>query len=228
MFWPPTIPRKFASLHKRIQETAKDLLLWNFILRSTLNTLWSVTVSDYFYWEILTVNVVFFCLVAGSSGDPNAPQLIIENRAVILDYAKDRNPLERNPNTISSVATKADWACSKCQCLNFARRNECFKCSTIKTEDCSILNNAHIYSSDHLNDLSKSVSIKTDWICNKCQCQNFAKRHECFKCFAPRNEDCIIVSANQNPDSDQITNAVSPSFMVFLNYSISRSHFPIA
>lgn len=155
------------------------------------------------------LNLSFSLLPAGSAGDPNAPQLIVENRAVVLDYAKDRNPLDRNPNTTSSVATKAaDWACSKCQCLNFARRNECFKCSTPKTEDCAIVTgNTLGYGSDHLN-----VAMKADWICSKCQCQNFAKRHECFKCLAPRSEDCITVSVNQTPDSDQITNAVSNSY----------------
>ena len=224
MFWLPTTPKKFVSLRKRKLEIARDSPSSSFTHRSTLNTLCSVLVSTYYScscyivkWILRVFNLSSLStLLAGSAGDPNAPQLIVENRAVMLDYTKDRNPLDRNPNATSSVATKAaDWTCSKCQCSNFARRNECFKCSTLKTEDCSIVTNtqsSYGSSSDHLN-----VATKADWICSKCQCQNFAKRHECFKCLVPRSEDCITVSANQNPDSDQITNAVSTSdFAVFV------------
>ena len=51
--------------------------------------------------------------------------------------------------------------------------------------------------------------VKADWICNKCQCQNFARRNECFKCSAPKTDDCTIVSsATINPNSEQFTDTV--------------------
>lgn len=51
-------------------------------------------------------------LLAGSTGDPNAPQLIIENRAVGLDYAResmtDRRKDTAKPN---DRKFKGDWLC---------------------------------------------------------------------------------------------------------------------
>lgn len=62
----------------------------------------------------------FLFTSAGSAGDPNAPQLIIDNRAVVLDYARDRDK-ERGPRYGSAPSTvderkpvvKSDWICEK-------------------------------------------------------------------------------------------------------------------
>ena len=68
---------------------------------------------------------IYFFFIAGSAGDPNAPQFIVENRAVALEYARDNGPPnrmdinsnnrnmaggtsyeEKKPSTI-----KSDWIC---------------------------------------------------------------------------------------------------------------------
>ena len=60
-------------------------------------------------------------VAAGSAGDPNAPQLIIDNRAVVLDYARDRDR-ERGSrfggpasggDDRRPAAVKSDWICEK-------------------------------------------------------------------------------------------------------------------
>ncbi len=67
----------------------------------------------------------FICLgpyEAGSCGDPRAPQFIVENRALTLDYARDdqiRDPSSRPPPPSgsgsgrggASSGVKTDWLC---------------------------------------------------------------------------------------------------------------------
>lgn len=36
----------------------------------------------------------------------------------------------------------------------------------------------------------KPRTMRSDWICNKCQIQNFARRMKCFKCFSPKTDQC--------------------------------------
>lgn len=81
---------------------------------------------------------------AGSWGDSSAPQLIIENRAVTLDYARDNQrgytgPIAGNSERDHSRAPRTDWLCDACGCQNFARRNECYKCSRAKGDNATTL-----------------------------------------------------------------------------------------
>jgi len=64
---------------------------------------------------------MIYDIAAGSAGDPNAPQLIIDNRAVVLDYARDRDR-DRDRERGSRVergddrrpaTVKSDWLCEK-------------------------------------------------------------------------------------------------------------------
>ncbi len=51
---------------------------------------------------------------AGSAGDPNAAQLIIENRSVIIEYAReqtDRRPKDEGRRDDKQRALKGDWLC---------------------------------------------------------------------------------------------------------------------
>eukprot|EP01036_Dinobryon_divergens_P028270 gene28266-37191_t len=86
--------------------------------------------------------------------DPNGPQLIIENRAVQLEYARDR---DRAPphhsdrehrgggsgsvsSTLSGVSHgQADWLCNACSCHNFARREQCFRCSALRPQNSELV-----------------------------------------------------------------------------------------
>jgi hypothetical protein len=47
-----------------------------------------------------------FPFVAGSTGDPNAPQLIVGNRGVQLQYAKEQEKKFEHP-----VFNDKDWSC---------------------------------------------------------------------------------------------------------------------
>lgn len=56
---------------------------------------------------------------AGSMGDSNAPQLIVENRAVMIDYAAPRSqddhstggPGDSHRRISESTVAKSDWLC---------------------------------------------------------------------------------------------------------------------
>ena len=58
--------------------------------------------------------------IAGSTGDPNAPQLIIDMRSVTLEYAKDNKKYGINNNSQSdnqqdnrdsNRPIRSDWLC---------------------------------------------------------------------------------------------------------------------
>eukprot|EP00599_Poterioochromonas_sp_BG-1_P015631 CAMPEP_0173159692 /NCGR_PEP_ID=MMETSP1105-20130129/17294_1 /TAXON_ID=2985 /ORGANISM="Ochromonas sp., Strain BG-1" /LENGTH=671 /DNA_ID=CAMNT_0014078241 /DNA_START=620 /DNA_END=2635 /DNA_ORIENTATION=+ len=82
---------------------------------------------------------------AGSAGDPNAPQLIIDNRAVQLEYARDMSDKKKDFNQNNRFnndrgkddkrPVKTDWLCEACGCHNFARRDTCFRCLLPRTEN---------------------------------------------------------------------------------------------
>eukprot|EP00981_Chlorochromonas_danica_P013062 scaffold5744_cov179-Ochromonas_danica.AAC.9 len=96
--------------------------------------------SSHFDERLVTVKT----LPAGSTGDPNAPQLIIENRAVGLDYAResmtDRRKDTARPN---DRKFKGDWLCDACGCHNFAKRDVCFRCNQPRTERAIVITPAN-------------------------------------------------------------------------------------
>lgn len=92
--------------------------------------------------------------IAGSAGDQNAPQLIIENRAVMLDYARpDQNPGSGWAPAAAAVSAARD------------------------------------------RPAGDNRAPRTDWLCESCGCQNFARRMECYKCNMPRGENAVAISA---------------------------------
>lgn len=82
---------------------------------------------------------------AGSYGDPDAPQLIIDNRAVQLDYGDSNKSShsggpDRGSHHDSGHSGKGgDWLCDKCGCQNFARRTECYRCSVPRPADAQVV-----------------------------------------------------------------------------------------
>lgn len=105
-----------------------------------------------FVWYCCTDSWVFdsSIIIAGSAGDRNASQLIVDNWAVTIEYSykdrdresyKDRGSGSRHSSDYyhhqqsysssqsSSHSSKADWICERCNYQNFACRHECFKCS---------------------------------------------------------------------------------------------------
>ena len=68
-----------------------------------------------------------YYIIAGSAGDPNAPQLIIENRAVTLEYARDNRSSSSHSGSSAGSGggdrrgpVKTDWLCDKVRCLTSA------------------------------------------------------------------------------------------------------------
>mmetsp|Transcript_31733 Transcript_31733/g.43291 ORF Transcript_31733/g.43291 Transcript_31733/m.43291 type:complete len:582 (+) Transcript_31733:501-2246(+) len=97
--------------------------------------------------------------------DPNGPQLIIENRAVLLEYARDRaaagdfggGSKERGFGSSGGVSHgQSDWLCSACSCHNFARREQCFRCSAPRPADGDIPFSAN---PANVNNPSSSISL---------------------------------------------------------------------
>ena len=69
-----------------------------------------------------------YYIIAGSAGDPNAPQLIIENRAVTLEYARDNRSSSSHSGSSAGSGgggdrrgpIKTDWLCDKVRYCNIA------------------------------------------------------------------------------------------------------------
>lgn len=77
--------------------------------------------------------MVLPCITAGSAGDPNAPQFIVENRAVTLEYARDggkfgtdRDAGQGHGGSSGVVGggggsrgrpIKTDWLCEMVRCI---------------------------------------------------------------------------------------------------------------
>jgi hypothetical protein len=95
--------------------------------------------------------------IAGSAGDPNAPQLIIENRSVTIEYAREQADRRGKDDFMKRDdkhrGMKGDWLCeavsiifilrffylmmilpTQCACHNFSRRDTCYRCSLPRSE----------------------------------------------------------------------------------------------
>ncbi|XP_058460700.1 zinc finger Ran-binding domain-containing protein 2 isoform X2 [Malaya genurostris] len=95
-----------------------------------------------------------------------------------------------------------DWMCpdSECKNFNFARRNHCNRCNRGRpTELCN--SSSNIGTESHNSGGKKKVGIEIgkvaaeksrglfsaeDWQCSKCANVNWARRHTCNLCNAPR------------------------------------------
>jgi len=72
----------------------------------------------------------------GSCGDPDEPQLIVNNRAVRLAFSREKRP---PPSSEKKSKIWKDWICPKCKTTNFARRVKCFGCGAPKAEDAAVV-----------------------------------------------------------------------------------------
>ncbi|KAG0166377.1 hypothetical protein DFQ28_005964 [Apophysomyces sp. BC1034] len=69
-----------------------------------------------------------------------------------------------------------DWDCPSCGANNFARRTDCFKCSTARPEG----------AGGDGERRGPPPRRDGDWDCSGCGASNFARRTDCFKCSAPK------------------------------------------
>jgi hypothetical protein len=84
---------------------------------------YSVEYAQYFMdcygrWDILVVRILcVFLVTAGSTskGDGSSPQFIVDNRAVILEFARADIDGHRSGNdpTPDRDPSKADWICDR-------------------------------------------------------------------------------------------------------------------
>lgn len=70
----------------------------------------------------------------------NGVLFVIDGRTITLEYSRDKftgnsQRLEREPRIV-----KSDWICGNCNGQNFAKRNECYRCSQPKSENSLLVN----------------------------------------------------------------------------------------
>jgi hypothetical protein len=80
-------------------------------------------------------------------------------------------PTAAAANTNPQVVPKpGDWNCHRCNTMNFASRDACFKCARVKQEQTG----------------SSAAPRSGDWTCPSCQNLNFAARILCNQCAKPK------------------------------------------
>ena len=79
----------------------------------------------------------------------------------------------------------ADWPCPQCNANNFARRNDCFKCSAPRGGGGGGGGGSGDRGGRGAGPPGH-VQNPGDWTCEECKNMNFAKRMECNRCKAPR------------------------------------------
>lgn len=99
---------------------------------------------------------------------------------------------------------RGDWDCPTCEFHNFANRQECFKCQAPRPHDVSVFagdddgglgrggGGDQGWAGGGGNAYRQREPVQPrpgDWECPSCVFHNFANRHECFKCQAPRPHD---------------------------------------
>ena len=45
--------------------------------------------------------------------------------------------------------------------------------------------------------LEDKTIVHNDWLCSRCQSQNFSRRTECYRCKAVKTSDCQIVAVEK-------------------------------
>ena len=79
-----------------------------------------------------------------------------------------------------------DWTCPKCQGLVFASRSECFKCGEPKPQSAQWSGAQPPAPTPMMRDGKAWNGRPGDWMCPSCYNNNFASRHSCFRCSAPK------------------------------------------
>ena len=107
-----------------------------------------------------------------------------------------------------------DWRCDICGTINGIRRKDCYKCATSKYEDTRrppLLPSRSSRPLDPRDDVREG-----DWMCDKCDINNFSWRKECFKCKEPRDSSKTVTITIANDR----TRSASPPVKT-LNHSSS-------
>lgn len=94
------------------------------------------------------------------------------------------------------MSRQGDWSCPECSELNFASRNECFKCKCYKSK--AFKN-------------QPQEKKKGDWNCN-CGELNFASRVACRKCGKNKQPETTQNNhqASQQPHGTNQVNSIKP------------------
>eukprot|EP01032_Pedospumella_encystans_P025368 gene25368-28677_t len=122
---------------------------------------------------------LFLKIFAGSAGDPNAAQLIVENRAVTLEYARESTERPQTNNYSHYQISGGDSSHGQSQGHSYKGRER---------ED-----------RDGGGNRGGTPSAGLDWICSSCKGHNFSRRGECYRCSAKRTLDCATVPRGSGP-----------------------------
>jgi hypothetical protein len=72
---------------------------------------------------------------------------------------------------------EGDWDCPTCQHMNFAKRDSCRSCGTLKEG----INNGHVQQQQ-----DPTTKRAQDWACLGCNFENFGRNIVCLRCRSPR------------------------------------------
>ncbi|KAJ8610023.1 hypothetical protein CTAYLR_006624 [Chrysophaeum taylorii] len=93
-----------------------------------------------------------------------------------------------------------DWICHQCQNNNFARRRECRRCGTPRSDRSTVVGERpppQQHGSSRPRGGGSSF-IPGDWLCGRCSNHNFQWRTECKRCSAPRGADSQVIGKDGN------------------------------
>jgi len=92
-----------------------------------------------------------------------------------------------------------DWWCNDCNCSNFAKNTECFKCKIEKPVDSPSSLSKVGGQEERANYPRQEREIRPgDWECTDCKVSVFGSRDSCFKCGKPKPENPILSSSLHN------------------------------
>lgn len=88
-------------------------------------------------------------------------------------------------------ARDGDWNCAKCGYMNFARRTECNQCNAPRSGPAKGGLQSRTGGNQRRGGPTNGgygQARAGDWVCDKCNYMNFARRTECNECKAPRSD----------------------------------------
>ena len=103
--------------------------------------------------------------------------LTADSETKLSGKIKDPRRTLAHRSTLRSFSTAGDWDCPTCQCVNFAKRPDCYSCRTPRPYEIE----ADIVTAPDVNNITID-----GWACGSCGFHNFEHRDQCYDCKAQR------------------------------------------